>query len=82
VRRDVPTIAAGPHTSLPDLTGLSARDAVRTLIELGWEPRLRGHGFVARQSVPAGTPIGEGGVCLLELERFPVEPDPVEEGER
>jgi cell division protein FtsI (penicillin-binding protein 3) len=73
--------AIDPHGVLPDLTGLSARDAVRKLIALGWEPRLRGQGFVARQSVAAGTPVGEGGVCLLELSRFPVEPAPVTEGE-
>lgn len=70
------------HGVLPDLTGYSARDAVRTLIELGWEPRLRGQGFVARQSVAAGTPVGEGGVCLLELTRFPVEKDADAEGGR
>jgi hypothetical protein len=67
---------------LPDLTGLSARDAVRTLVELGWEPRLRGQGFVARQSLPPGTPVGDGGVCLLELTRFPATPEPAEEGTR
>jgi cell division protein FtsI/penicillin-binding protein 2 len=71
-----------PRDAMPDLMGMSAREAVRTLIDLGWEPRLRGQGgFVARQSVPAGTPAGEGGVCLLELARFPVEPEPVQEGE-
>lgn len=73
--------AAAPHT-MPELAGLSAREAVRTLIDLGWEPRLRGKGgFVARQSVPAGSPTGEGGVCLLDLTRYPLEPEPVAEGE-
>lgn len=70
------------RADLPDLSGYSAREAVRTLIELGWEPRLRGEGsFVARQSVAPGTPVGEGGVCLLQLTRFPIEPDPVQGGE-
>ena len=82
IAQDAPHVTSPARQVLPDLTGLSARDAVRTVIELGWEPRLRGQGFVARQSVPAGTPVGEGGVCLLELTRFPVEPNPVEEGER
>lgn len=69
------------QTVLPDLAGQSARVAVRTLIELGWEPRLRGEGdFVVRQSAPAGTPVGEGGVCLLELSRYPADPEPVAEG--
>ena len=70
------------RADLPDLSGRSAREAVRTLIELGWEPRLRGEGsFVARQSVAPGTPAGEGGVCLLQLTRYPVEPEPIQGGE-
>jgi len=73
---------AGTPAVVPDLTGRSARDAVRTLLALGIEPRLRGHGFVARQSLPAGTPAGDGGVCLLELTRFPAESEQVEEGQR
>ena len=67
------------HPAIARRMGISVV-AVRKLIALGWEPRLRGQGFVARQSVPAGTPVGEGGVCLLELARFPVEPEPVAEG--
>ncbi len=67
---------------LPDLSGMSAREAVRTLIGLGWEPRLRGDGsLVARQSAAAGTPVGGGGVCLLELTRYRIEPEPVAEGQ-
>ena len=74
--------SAAPHT-IPDLAGTSAREAVRTLIDLGWEPRLRGAGsFVTRQSVPAGTPAGHGGVCLLDLAPFPADPDPIERSER
>lgn len=67
-----PIAAASASGRMPDLTGLSARDAVRTLVELGWEPRLRGRGFVTRQSVPVGTPVGDGGVCVLDLARTPV----------
>ena len=77
-----PQVTAANRDAMPDLSGMSAREAVRTLIDLGWEPRLRGEGgFVARQSVPAGTAAGEGGVCLLDLTRFPIEPEPVQEGE-
>ncbi len=76
-----PQAAVGRPT-LPDLAGESTRDAVRTLIELGWEPRLRGRGgFVARQSVPAGTPVGAGGVCTLVLAAVPPDPEPVVEAE-
>jgi cell division protein FtsI/penicillin-binding protein 2 len=81
-RGGVPRVAMTGRTELPDLSGQSARVAVRTLIDLGWEPRLRGAGdFVVRQSAPAGTPVGEGGVCLLELARYPAEPEPIVEGQ-
>ena len=80
--RNTPRVAPPGRAELPDLSGLSAREAVRTLIELGWEPRLRGEGsFVARQSAAPGTPVGEGGVCLLQLSRYPVESEPVGEGQ-
>ncbi|BCS35663.1 hypothetical protein TBR22_A48970 [Luteitalea sp. TBR-22] len=78
--RDASRVTMTGRSVLPDLAGQSARAAVRTLIDLGWEPRLRGTGdFVVRQSAPAGTPVGEGGVCLLELARYPAEPEPVTE---
>lgn len=74
-----PTVMPVARASMPGLVGLSAREAVRTLVELGWEARLRGKGaFVARQSVAEGAPTDQGGVCVLELTRFPVEPDPIE----
>lgn len=64
---------------LPDLTGLSARDAVRRLVHLGWEPRLRGSGFVVQQSVAPGTPAGRGGVCSLTLSRRPLDAEDARE---
>ena len=36
---------------MPDLRGLSARDAMRVLSRLGVETQVKGHGFVARQSL-------------------------------
>ena len=60
-RREGPQLTAAGDSAMPDLAGLSAREAVRALIELGWEPRLRGQGaFVARQSVPGGNARGPG----------------------
>ncbi|MGI8672589.1 MAG: penicillin-binding protein [Luteitalea sp.] len=61
-------------TLMPDMTGLSAREAAQRLVALGWEPRLRGQGFVASQSVAPGTAPDEGGVCRLELTRLPPAP--------
>jgi len=52
---------------LPDLTGLSARDAVRTLARLGLVARLAGSGFVVAQDPPAGAAAVKGSVCAVAL---------------
>jgi cell division protein FtsI (penicillin-binding protein 3) len=56
---------------LPDLTGLSARDAVRVLVDLGLTPRVRGAGTVVAQDPPAGTPLPEEPTATLWLSRQP-----------
>ena len=61
-----------PDGTMPDLRGMSAREAVRTLVKLGMIARLAGDGFVVAQDPPAGTPLGAEGVCKLVLERAPV----------
>ncbi|HUM01907.1 MAG TPA: PASTA domain-containing protein, partial [Thermoanaerobaculia bacterium] len=53
--------------TVPDLAGLSARDAVRALARAGLTARLSGRGFVVAQEPPAGTAAGRGGVCLVAL---------------
>jgi cell division protein FtsI (penicillin-binding protein 3) len=63
-------VADGPGT-LPDLRGMSAREATRTLVKLGLTARLAGDGFVVAQDPPPGTPLEEGGVCRLTLARAP-----------
>jgi cell division protein FtsI (penicillin-binding protein 3) len=62
---------AGEADALPDLRGLSARDAIRTLTRVGMTGRLTGVGFVVDQDPPPGTPIERGGSCVLTLERVP-----------
>ncbi len=42
---------------LPDLSGLTARQAMSALAAVGVAPRLNGAGFVVRQTPAAGTPI-------------------------
>jgi cell division protein FtsI (penicillin-binding protein 3) len=42
---------------LPDLSGLTARQAMRVLAAVGVAPRLNGSGFVVRQHPAAGTPL-------------------------
>ena len=55
----------GDDSTLPDLTGLSARDAVRRLARLGCTTRLSGEGFVVGQEPAPGSPLPrEGGVTL------------------
>ena len=54
---------------LPDLRGLSAREALRTLAKLGLTPRLLGKGVVVEQNPPAGAPLERGMTCTLTLDR-------------
>ena len=42
---------------VPDLTGMSGRDAVRTLAMLGLPVQLVGHGMVTDQRPLPGTPV-------------------------
>jgi membrane peptidoglycan carboxypeptidase len=58
-----------PDTGLPDLSGLSARDAVRELARLGLTARVQGTGVVVDQHPPAGSPLEPGGTCTLVLQR-------------
>jgi cell division protein FtsI (penicillin-binding protein 3) len=63
-----------PDGLMPDLRGLSARAAVRTLARVGLVPRLKGDGFVAAQSPVAGSPLDLAGAVDLRLERQPPVP--------
>jgi cell division protein FtsI (penicillin-binding protein 3) len=56
---------------MPDLLGLSARDAIRTLMQVGLTPRLDGDGFVIDQSPRAGALLTRGDACVLKLGRRP-----------
>jgi hypothetical protein len=60
--------------TLPDLRGMSARDAMRTLMKLGLTARLSGQGFVLAQDPPPGTPFEAGEVSRLQLGRRPAPP--------
>jgi cell division protein FtsI (penicillin-binding protein 3) len=55
--------------TVPDVRGMSARDAMRKLIQFGLNARMQGDGFVTEQDPPPGTPMSEGGVCHLTLAR-------------
>ena len=50
-------IDASGELLLPDLSGLTARQAMSALAAVGVAPQLNGAGFVIRQQPAAGTPI-------------------------
>jgi membrane peptidoglycan carboxypeptidase len=64
----------GGVTLMPDVSGLSAREAVRALSGVGLFVRIRGDGFVARQSPAPGEPVDPGGLGVVELRRPPEQP--------
>jgi len=61
-------VHAAPGT-MPDLQGLSAREALRKLVKLGLTARVDGNGFVVAQEPPAGTALESVGQCRLTLDR-------------
>ena len=60
--------AADRSGEVPDLTGLSARQAVSLSADLGLRLTLTGHGAVARQEPPPGTALPAGGAVEVWLE--------------
>jgi membrane peptidoglycan carboxypeptidase len=67
----VTLVSDSNQQTVPDLRGMSARDAMRTLMKLGLTARLAGQGFVLAQDPPPGTPFEGGEVCRLQLGRRP-----------
>jgi cell division protein FtsI (penicillin-binding protein 3) len=61
----------GPANTVPDLRGMSARDALRTLVKIGMNAHVSGDGFVVSQEPEAGAPIEADAVCRLVLDRWP-----------
>jgi cell division protein FtsI (penicillin-binding protein 3) len=61
-------VSTGPPV-LPDLKGLSAREAIRRLARLGLAAHVSGDGLVVDQLPPAGAPIEERSTCVLRLSR-------------
>jgi membrane peptidoglycan carboxypeptidase len=71
---DVPivTLASRATTSvsaIPDLSGLSAREALRVVAQLGMTARLEGTGLVVNQFPVAGTSVERGTTAVLTLGR-------------
>jgi cell division protein FtsI (penicillin-binding protein 3) len=58
--------------TVPDVRGMSARDAMRRLAQVGLTLTMQGAGFVVAQDPPPGTPVETARVCRLTLQRAPV----------
>jgi cell division protein FtsI (penicillin-binding protein 3) len=65
----VSLIADGEPGTVPDLRGMSAREAVRKLVTLGMHARVSGDGVVVSQDPQPGAPLDPGAVCRLVLDR-------------
>jgi len=71
----VAPVAAADGHPLPDLSGLSARDALRGLARFGLVPRLRGTGVVVEQAPRPGTHVDARSRVVLRLAREARDPD-------
>lgn len=64
----VVTVGDGGRT-MPDLVGLSARDALRRMAPLGVTLKVQGTGLVVAQYPAPGEALAVGGACTLVLDR-------------
>lgn len=68
-----PNVVALPanmtEAGLPDLRGMSAREALRELARAGLTAKMQGTGVVVEQDPPAGSPFEPGTTCTLVLNR-------------
>ncbi len=55
------------RVALPDVAGMSAREAIKMLASLGLQPVLDGSGTVMKQDPPAGGAVLKGSTVRLEL---------------
>ncbi len=73
VKVETPTSVAPKDDGLmPDLRGLSARDALRHLSRMGMATRMSGDGFVVSQKPEPGSVLVPGDACELKLGRRPM----------
>lgn len=69
--RPIMTLPASGDATVPDVRGLGARDALRTLARLGLVARMQGDGVVIEQTPEPGAAFEPGSVCALVLNRNP-----------
>ena len=61
----------GDPTVVPDVRGMSAREATKVMAGVGLYVRVKGEGVVVTQSPEAGAPLETGSMSVLELRRAP-----------
>lgn len=66
-----PAPVVGTPALMPDLRGVSSRQALRDITGVGLAARVSGSGVVVRQFPEAGTPVEPGGWASIELQRVP-----------
>jgi cell division protein FtsI (penicillin-binding protein 3) len=69
-------IADDAPGTVPDVRGMSAREAVQKLVKLGLIARISGDGVVVAQEPAGGTALEPGRVCRLILDRSPAHKTP------
>jgi cell division protein FtsI (penicillin-binding protein 3) len=69
-------LAPARYGFMPDLRGLSARDALRAITKIGMTARLKGSGFVQEQLPAPGSALVPGDACTLTLGRQLAAPVP------
>jgi beta-lactam-binding protein with PASTA domain len=81
-----PNVVALPanmtEVGLPDLRGMSAREALRELARVGLTARMSGTGTVVEQDPPAGSAFEPGATCTLILSRRPATRPPGANGDQ
>jgi cell division protein FtsI (penicillin-binding protein 3) len=69
-----PAALPGADNTMPDLRGMSARDALKRMVALGIRPRINGQGIVVNQRPGMGAALDAAIACELWLERTPRAP--------
>jgi cell division protein FtsI (penicillin-binding protein 3) len=64
-----PSVASADGISVPDATGLGARDAIRALLGAGLVPQVEGSGHVVKQTPAAGTVVPKGSSVRVSFEQ-------------
>ena len=64
-----PDLEPARNGLMPDLHGLSAREALKALTRIGMTARMTGDGFVVEQHPGAGAVLVRGDACALTLDR-------------